>query len=180
MIWVDYLIVGIIGISALIGLARGLIREVVSLVVWVAAVYVAWMYHREVADQLIPWISTPSVRVVLAFVILVLTVLIAGTLVGYLLSTLVEKTGLTGTDRLLGSLFGAGRGVVLVAMLVFLGALTPLHEDPWWKQSALIGRFQVLANRVVAEIPPDAVDQFKKVEGGGGLRVPPKVRPVGQ
>ena len=48
---------------------------------------------------------------------------------------------------LLGAVFGAGRGVVLVAMLVFLGALTPLQQDPWWKQSILAGRFQVLAAR---------------------------------
>ncbi|MGA7981993.1 MAG: CvpA family protein [Chromatiaceae bacterium] len=165
MTWVDYVIIGIIALSALIGLARGLIREVVSLVVWVAAIYIAWTHYRSVADQLAQWISTPAVRMAAGFLILAFTVLIAGALLGYLLSTLVEKTGLTGTDRLLGAVFGAGRGVVLVAMLVFLGALTPLQQDSWWKQSALVGRFQVLAERILGRIPADTVDKLKNLEG---------------
>jgi membrane protein required for colicin V production len=164
MIWVDYVIIGIIALSALIGLARGLIREVVSLVVWVAAIYIAWTHYHTAADQLAPWISTPSIRLAAGFLILAFAVLVAGAIVGFLLSTLVEKTGLTGTDRLLGAVFGAGRGVVLVAMLVFLGALTPLQQDPWWKQSILAGRFQVLAERILGEIPAEAVDKLKKLE----------------
>jgi membrane protein required for colicin V production len=166
MTWVDYVIIGIIALSALIGLARGLIREVVSLGVWVAAIYVAWTHYHEVSDQLTPWISTPSVRIAAGFLIIAVLVLIVGALVGFLLSTLVEKTGLTGTDRLLGAIFGAGRGVVVVAMLVFLGALTPMKEDPWWKQSALVGRFQALAQRILGQIPPQALDKVKDLEGG--------------
>jgi len=161
MIWVDYVIIGIIALSAVIGLARGLIREVIALAVWVCALLAAWMFYRPVADQIAPWIATPSVRMGAAVVILVLGVLILGALLGYLLSVLVDKTGLTGTDRLLGMVFGAGRGAVLVALLVFLAALTPVIEDPWWSESSLLPKFQLLADLMLDMIPPDVTDRIK-------------------
>lgn len=161
MIWVDYLILGIIGLSALIGLVRGLVREVASLAIWIGAVLVAWTFYQPLAEALTPWISTPSVRLGAAFLILVFTVLILGALVGHLLSLLVEKTGLTGTDRLLGVVFGTARGALLVALLVFLAGLTPLPEDAWWQESTLVGRFQVLAERVLGELPPEFTERLK-------------------
>lgn len=163
MIWVDYVIIAVIALSAVIGLARGLIREVLSLVIWVAAGGVAWVFHRTLADQLTPWLSTPSVRVGVAFVILVFVVLILGAIFGQLLTTLIDRTGLTGTDRLLGILFGAARGAVLVALMVYLAALTPMLEDPWWNESHLIGHFQTLADRLLDLIPPEIQAKIKSL-----------------
>jgi len=163
MIWVDYVIIGIIALSAIIGLARGLIREVIALAVWVLAVLAAWMFYVPVAEQLTPWIATPSVRLGAAVLLLILGVLIAGALVAYLLSVLVDKTGLTGTDRLLGMVFGAGRGAVLVALLVFLGTLTPIASDPWWTESSLLPKFQLLADLMLDMIPPDLTDRIKAI-----------------
>ena len=161
MIWVDYLIFGILALSALIGLIRGLVREVLSLAIWIGAFLVAWWFYQPLAEHLTAWISTPSVRLGAAFLILVFVVLIAGAIVGHLITLLVEKTGLTGTDRLLGVVFGAARGAVLVAMLVYLAGLTPLPDDPWWKESALVGRFQALADRVLGELPPELTERLK-------------------
>ena len=163
MIWVDYVIIGILALSAVIGLARGLIREVLSLVIWVVAVLVAWTFHNALADQLAPWLSTPSVRIGVAFVILVFVVLILGAILGQVLTTLVDKTGLTGTDRLLGVVFGAARGALLVAVLVYLASLTPMREDPWWKESRLVGHFQTLADRILAMIPPEVEAKLKSL-----------------
>ena len=163
MIWVDYAIIGIIVLSAIIGLSRGLIREVLSLTIWVVAVFAAWTFHRPLAEQLTPWLSTPSVRIGVAFIILVLVVLILGAIVGQILTTLIEKTGLTGTDRLLGVVFGAARGALLVAVLVYLAALTPMPDDPWWKESQLIGHFQTLADRMLALIPPEVEAKLKSL-----------------
>lgn len=163
MIWVDFAIIGIIALSAIIGLARGFIREVLSLAIWVVAVFAAWTFHRPLAEQLTPWLSTPSVRIGVAFIILVLVVLILGAILGQILSTLIEKTGLTGTDRLLGVVFGAARGALLVAVLVYLAALTPMPDDPWWKESQLIGHFQTLADRMLALIPPEVEAKLKSL-----------------
>jgi len=161
MIWVDYLILGIIGLSAVIGFARGLIREVLSLAVWIAAMLIAWLFFRDLAELLVPWISTPSVRWAAAFLILVFGVLLVGAILGYVLTTLVKKTGLTGLDRLLGALFGAARGAVLVALLVFAAALTPLPEDPWWQQAQLIAPFHQLAERLLDLVPPDLAQRLQ-------------------
>lgn len=163
MIWVDYLILGLVGLSALIGFARGLIREVLALGVWIAALVFAWLFFRDLADQLTPWISTPSVRLAAAFLLIVFAILLAGALVGYLLTTLVEKTGLSGFDRLLGVVFGLARGAVLVALIVFVAALTPLPEDPWWQESRLIGPFQRLAERLLELVPPEIEEQVKEI-----------------
>jgi len=161
MIWVDYVIIAIIALSALIGLARGLVREVISLVVWVAALAAAWLFYEPVALELTPWISTPSLRIGVAVLIIVFGVLIAGAILGYLLATLVDKTGLSGTDRLLGVVFGAARGAVLVALVVFLAALTPITEDPWWDQSQLLDQFKILADWMLEQVPPDVTERIK-------------------
>jgi|AACY02.2.fsa_nt_gi Uncharacterized membrane protein, required for colicin V production len=163
MIWVDYVIIGIIALSAVIGLARGLIREVLALGVWIAALLAAWVFYRPVADQLTPWLATPSLRMGVAVVIIVLGMLIAGAILGWVLSLLVEKTGLTGTDRLLGMVFGAGRGAVLVALLVFLASLTPVIEDPWWSQSELLPKFQLLADAMLDLVPPEVTQRIKSI-----------------
>jgi membrane protein required for colicin V production len=161
MVWADSVIVGVIALSALVGLARGLLREVLSFVIWLGALLIAWTFHKELAAELTRWFPNPTVRLGVAFSILVALMLILGAIFGHLLYTLVRKTGLTGTDRLLGLVFGVARGAVMVAMLVFLGALTPLQEDPWWQESSLIGRFQVLAQRILDQVPPAAVDKLK-------------------
>ncbi len=161
MIWVDYVIIGIIALSALIGLARGLVREVISLVVWIAALAAAWLFYEPLAVELTPWISTPSIRIGVAVLMLVFGVLIAGAILGYLLTTLVDKTGLSGTDRLLGVVFGAARGAVLVALVVFLASLTPITQDPWWDQSQLLDQFKILADWMLEQVPPDVTERIK-------------------
>lgn len=162
MAWVDLAIIGIIALSALVGFTRGLLREVLSFVVWLGAVFISWTYFKDLAVELTPWISSPSVRLGAAFLILVFAMLVLGAILGHLLSLVVDKTGLTGTDRVLGVVFGTARGAILVAMLVFLGALTPLPEDDWWQESAFIGRFQVLAERILEQLPPEAMDKLKE------------------
>jgi membrane protein required for colicin V production len=161
--WVDSILLGVIALSILVGLARGLVREVLSLAMWACALLVAWFQYPRLQPLLAEWIASESIRMAAAFLIIVLLVLVVGTLIGHLVARLVERGGLTGTDRLLGGLFGAVRGGLLIAMAVFLAALTPLPEDVWWEGSALIGRFQVLAEQVLGEVPPEVVERVKKL-----------------
>ena len=162
MIWVDYIIIGVIGLSALISLIRGFVREALSLAVWVLAFFVAWTFFRELAQHL-TWFSLPSVRLGVALAIPFLTTLLVGGLVNYLVGQLVDKTGLTGTDRLIGMLFGAARGVLLVTLLILLAGLTPLPNDPWWNESQLIGYFQELALWLKTLLPEDLAEKFRFV-----------------
>ena len=73
---------------------------------------------------------------------------------------MVEKTGLSGTDRMLGIIFGIGRGAVIVSVLVLLAGLTPVPQDPWWSQSTFIPHFESLALKIQELLPPDIAQQL--------------------
>lgn len=155
LIWVDYAILGLVALSAVIGLLRGFIKEAFALLTWSVAIGVGLHYSRDFAVLLQNQITYPSARIATAFVLLFFMTLILGSLISFILNHLIEKTGLTGTDRLVGMLFGVIRGSVLVALMVMLAGVTPLPEDPWWKQSTLIPPFQAFAVWLKDHIPPD-------------------------
>jgi len=163
MTLIDLAFIAVILVSALIGLARGLIREVLSLLVWIAALGLAWLYHKEVAELLIAQIAQPSVRLGVAFVAIVLVVLILGAILGSLLSLGINKARLGGVDGALGFVFGAARGALLVAMAVYLASLTPMPEESWWKDSRTIGQFQAVAHWVLSLVPAELQEQLGRV-----------------
>lgn len=145
MIWIDYAIIGLISISLIIGLFRGLIREAFALVTWGIASWVGLSFSRPFAVLLEGFIDDPAARIAASFITLFLLTLILGAIINKLLAVLISKTGLTGTDRLAGLLFGISRGVILIVILVMLAGLTPLPESSWWKKSQLLPHFQSLA-----------------------------------
>lgn len=160
MIWVDYAILGIIGISALISLVRGFVREAISLATLLLAFWVATQFSAHVGAMLAGKISVPSVRIGVAFGLLFVLTLFAGGLVNYLAGLLVRKTGLSGTDRMLGLLFGILRGAAIVTLLVLAAGLTPLPKDPWWHSSQFIMHFQAGAVWLRSHLPPDIASHF--------------------
>lgn len=160
MIWIDYLIIGIITISSLVSLIRGFAREALSLLTWFASAFIAWTFFRDLAPHLEQWIATPSVRLGVAYISLLVVSLIIGSLINFVVAKLIDKTGISGTDRMIGILFGALRGVLLVIIIVVLAGLTPVVSDPWWTQSTLIPYFQELAVALKAELPDDVANYF--------------------
>lgn len=142
MNWADWSILAILGTSVLISLIRGFIREAMSLAIWVAAFIVAMLFHEKLAVWYSDLIETVSLRFMAAWVTLFFAVLLVGAVVNYLLGKLVQATGLSGTDRLLGMIFGAARGLVIVmAVLIILPSLLPVKEDIWWHESQMIPYF---------------------------------------
>lgn len=160
MIWPDYAILGIIAISLLVGVLRGFIKEVFSLVVWAAAFVVAYRFAGDVAVLMEPHVSLPSARTAIGFIGLFILVLIIGGLANYLLGRLVESTGLSGTDRLLGGLFGIARGVALVVASILVTGFTPIPADPWWKESRLIPSFMPLVSWSAGFLPASVVEHL--------------------
>lgn len=161
MNWLDYVIIGVIALSVIISVFRGFVREALSLLVWAVAVWIGWAFFRDLAEHLTPWIELPSLRLAAAMAILIVLVLIIGGLVTYLIGEIIERTGLSGTDRMLGMAFGAARGVLLVAVLVLLAGLTPLPQDPWWQGAALIGYFEEMAIWLRDLLPSDVAERFR-------------------
>lgn len=161
MLWIDYAILGVVGISALISLFRGFIREAISLLGWIVAFWVALTFYGIVAELLAPYINTPSFRVAAAFLGLFFSVLIVTAVINFFAGMLIDKTGLGGTDRVLGMVFGAARGALIVGGLVLLAGMTAIPQDPWWRESALIRHFEVLALEIRKLLPPDIAPSFE-------------------
>ncbi len=160
LIFVDYIILAIIVVSAIVGLWRGFLREIISLATWGAAIAIGIIFSEDASAHLEPYVSVPSVRIVLAFGILFVATLFVGGLVNLLVNQIVKATGLSGTDRVVGFVFGIMRGAVLVAILVLAAGLTPLTKDPWWQESQLLAYFEPLAVGLRDLFPPDLLEQF--------------------
>ena len=158
MNWVDYLIIGIILISSGISIVRGFIKEVLSLISWIVAIWVAFMFFANFASLLTPYFDTATLRLFIAFFVLFVVTLILGALVNHLISQLVEKTGLSGTDRALGVIFGILRGAAIVTILVLAAGVTPMPSDSWWQNSLLLQHFEDLAIWVKQFLPADVAE----------------------
>lgn len=129
----DWILLGVLLVSMVIGLWRGLVYEVLSLAGWVAAFVVAQWLASDVVGWL-PFIkgAPASVQYAVAFaVVFVVTVFVAG-LVSWLIKKLVETVGLRPVDRTLGGVFGLARGLVLLLALTVVLQLTGLSRDAWW------------------------------------------------
>jgi membrane protein required for colicin V production len=140
--WIDYGIIGSIGVFGVIGLIRGCAAEAVSLIVWMIAFTVALMFSRDLSVRFGAMIAHESARMVAAFVGLFVLTLILGYVAGLVLRQLVRSTGLSGSDHIAGLFFGIGRGVLLVAIIVILAGLTPLPRNSAWRESNLISPFR--------------------------------------
>jgi membrane protein required for colicin V production len=165
MAWPDYSILAIIAISVAVGALRGFIREVFSLLVWAAAFLLAWYFAGDVAALMEGSVTLPSARVAMGFTGIFIAVLLIGGLANYLLGRLVESTGLSGTDRLLGGAFGAVRGLALVLVLLLVAGLTPLPADPWWQESRTIARLMPLVDWAASYLP-DSITEHLDFEPG--------------
>jgi membrane protein required for colicin V production len=161
MNWVDIAILVIIAISVAISILRGFTREALSLAGWILAFWIALTFSSKAEELLTPHIETPSARMMVAFAILFFITLILAALVNYLAIQLIKKSGLSGTDRMIGIFFGLARGCAVIAVLVLLGGFTALPQDPWWRESMLLHYFQDMALWARPYLPAEIATAIK-------------------
>jgi membrane protein required for colicin V production len=134
---IDTAIIIVVAISSAFGLWRGLVKELLSLLSWIAALLVARVYGEPLARLLVNMIESESIRYVTAFVLLFVMVIMIGTLINHFVAKLLTVTGLKFFDRLLGVVFGLARGTVIVLVILFILNVF-VSETEWWQESTLI------------------------------------------
>lgn len=147
MIGVDFAILAIILLSAFISLIRGFVREALSLTGWIAAIWISITFAGGFSELAMvkSAIADVTLRLIVSFLVLFILTLIVSGVINFFAVKLVHRTGLTGTDRFLGVVFGFFRGALLVIVLVLLAGLTPLPKEAWWNESLFLFRFEAIA-----------------------------------
>ncbi|MBI5451692.1 MAG: CvpA family protein [Gammaproteobacteria bacterium] len=153
MTWLDGLLLLVVAISALYGVLRGFVREVLSLVGWVVSAWLAIRYAPWAANHLASLIPGAGLRYLVAFAVLCGTTLVASAIIARLVSHLVTLGGLGGIDRLAGVVFGALRGMVMAMLLLAVFDMTPLTLDPVWQQSHAVALFEPLWHWAIEATP---------------------------
>lgn len=159
ILWPDLVILAIILLSILISFFRGFIKEVISLLSWMFAAWMAFLLAAPLADYM-TFTKVESIRAIVAFMIVFVGLIFMGSLVNFIVGRFIRKTPFSMADRTLGLGFGALRGVLVVSLLVFFAGLTPMPQDQWWQQSFTINKFQNIALWIKDALPEQLATNF--------------------
>ncbi|MBZ0092482.1 MAG: CvpA family protein [Burkholderiales bacterium] len=151
----DYAVLLIIGVSILFSVMRGVVREVLALLSWVAAFFVAKTYVGDVLPYLPKLIPTDTLRLLAAFVVLFLGALLLMSLISIAASELIKTLGLGAIDKGLGAFFGFARGFLIVCLLVMLGGLTSLPRQSLWQNAMFSAPLEALVMSGKQWLPDD-------------------------
>lgn len=149
----DYIVLAIIGISIVVSMMRGAVKEMLALAGWLAAFYVAKTYAGQLVPLLPADIPTEPLKVLAAFVILLLGVLLVVSLLSIALSSLIKKIGLNWLNRFVGAVFGLVRGLLIVCVLVFLAGLTSFPKDARWANAMFSSPLEALVKSFLPWVP---------------------------
>lgn len=138
---IDYVIIAVVVISALVSFARGFLREALSLIAWTVAIIVAFKFAADAAPFFGQWLADKTLQYWAAVVVLFLITLLACGIVNWLLSQFFSEFGTSGTDRSLGILLGGARGAVVVALLLLGGKVISLPLDQWGGEAKVYPHF---------------------------------------
>lgn len=150
----DYIVLAILGVSALLGMIRGLIKEVLSLLAFAVAVLAAVWWGGIASNALAGFIANAFLRAAAGYGGVFVIVLMLVGLLNVLLSSLIQRTGLTPADHGLGAIFGMLRGALIVFVLVGLAGHTELPRETWWREARLSAAVVGAVQKSKAVLPP--------------------------
>ena len=154
---IDIIIAVALVISIIVGFVRGFLKEAISIATLVIAIWASLYFGPQVGETLGGFIGSEGLRLWFGRILTFAIILSLGGLLGWGLSKLIRLSVLSGVDRLFGSLFGALRGVALVAVAVLVGRAGDFDQDDWWLESNLLPHIVVVADWI-AEMAPHGYD----------------------
>ncbi len=158
----DYAVITIIALSMLLGMWRGIVYEVLTLLGWVAAFFVARWLAADLAAMLPNMITAADFRTAIAYALLFIATLLLSGLVAWLVSkAITQSVGLRGTVRVLGAMFGIARGALLVLILVLIAGLTNWPKEPMWREATLSRPLQELALESLVWLPENIAKHIR-------------------
>lgn len=157
----DYAVLVIVGLSILLSMMRGFVREILALASWIIAFFVAKAYVLELAPLLPEAIPNTSLRYLAAFLILFLATLLVCSLLAIALSQIFKHVGLSWLDRVLGAFFGMARGMLIVVVLVLLAGLTSLPQDMRWRNAMFSAPLEAAVYGLLPWFPRDIAKRVK-------------------
>ena len=150
---IDILIVIAVAVSIVVGFVRGFFKEAISIAALLFAIWAALYFGPAVGDVSQSWLSSDELQTWFGRVLVFAVILSVGGILGWGISKLIRVSALSGIDRLLGSLFGAARGVLLLAVFIIGGQFASFDNDDWWLGSRLIPHFEVVADWIKVMAP---------------------------
>lgn len=155
MVELDWIIIAVVILFALLGVLHGAVKELLSIVAWVTAFWAASHFANRMAAWLPASLSQPVLRHGVGFVLIVMVVLMLGALLNWGLTSSVNALGLGGANRFFGLLLGGLRGAFVIVLLVWLAGWTALPHTQWWKSSHLAGQFVTVVQVLKHLLPID-------------------------
>ncbi len=164
---IDFVIIGIVSFSIMMGIVRGFVREAMSLITWIAAIAIGILYCEPVSTHFSA-ISLAPVRLLISFVLLVLATLITGGVINHLFAKLMKTTGFSFTDRIIGTIFGFARGLFITALMVLMIGSSPIALAPTWKNSQLVPYILPVSIWLKEKLPEDMLKHYSKTQPKSG------------
>jgi membrane protein required for colicin V production len=157
----DYVALGIVGVSLVFGLWRGVVGEIIALVAWVLAIVAAVEFGATLGHAVFGGLSDPALRTLAGCVVIFVGVLVVMALFRMLVKSMVKALGLSVSDRILGMLFGLVRGVLVCMVLVGLGGMTSAPTQPWWRQATLAAPLETAVLAARSWLPDDLAKRIR-------------------
>ena len=163
MSFIDIIVLLVLFASLIFGFFRGFVKELLSLMAWAFAFFVAYYFSSSVAIML-PFEAEFSIKYVGSFVLIFISVLIISSILIKFLSTFIHKIGLGASNIILGGLFGILRGVIIVYFLIFVFEKLSLAEESSWQKANSIVLIKLLVEKTFPYLPQDWVNNVKYEE----------------
>jgi|TARA_B110000971_G_C19969094_1_gene481666 membrane protein required for colicin V production len=157
----DYAVIAIVGLSVVVSMMRGAVKEMLAILGWIAAFYVAKAYSPLLATFLPEGIPTEALKTLIAFVILLIAVLFLNGLITMAISGVISKVGLGWINRFLGMLFGFAKGLLISCVLVLLAGLTSLPKEQMWTDAVLSEPLEMLVKSALPWLPESVSKHVK-------------------